>query len=126
MITVVCFRNAGASYCVPVAATRAVRDIAGMIPLPSGRANVAGIIPGDPPLTVIAPLGPGGASILVIEAAGKTFGLLVETVTGLRRIDDADIRLAPDGQETWLVSGTIDTDGHLTMVTDPDSLAAQL
>ncbi|MEV6873003.1 chemotaxis protein CheW [Amycolatopsis sp. NPDC051128] len=126
MTTVVCFRNAGAAYCIPVEATRAVRDVSGMVDLPSTRTNVAGIVAGDPPLTVISPLGSSGTKILVVEAGGKKFGLLVDAVTGLHWIDDADIRLAPHGQEQQLISGTIDTGGQIMMVTDPDTLAAQL
>jgi chemotaxis signal transduction protein len=96
-----------------------------MVALPAGRPHVAGVVPGNPPLTVISPLG-GGGSILVVEANGKIFGLLVDAVTGLRRIDDADILLAPHGQDRPLISGTVDTDGRLTLVTDPRMLASQL
>jgi chemotaxis signal transduction protein len=124
--TMVCFHAAGTSYCIPVDATRAVRGIEGMVHLPAGRSNVAGIIPGNPPLTVISPLGAGGRNILVVEANGEVFGLLVDVVTGLRRFDKADIRLAPHGQDRPLVSGTVDTGGGLTLVTDPGTLAAQL
>jgi len=126
MTTMVCFHATGTSYCMPVDATRAVRSIEGMVRLPAGRSDVAGIIPGNPPLTVISPLGTGGRSILVVEANGEVFGLLVDVVTGLRWIDPADIRLAPHGQDRPLVSGTVDTDGGLTLVTDPGALAAQL
>jgi chemotaxis signal transduction protein len=126
MTTMVCFHTADAAYCIPVDATRAVRDISGMIALPARRPNVAGIIPGNPPLTVISPLGVGGENILVVEADGKTFGLLVDAVTGLRRIADGEIRLAPHGQDRPLISGTVDTDGRLTLIADPRTLAAQL
>jgi chemotaxis signal transduction protein len=64
--------------------------------------------------------------ILVIEADGKTFGLLVDAVTGLQRINDGDIRPAPHGQDRPLISGTVDTDGCLVMVADPTVLAGQL
>ena len=66
MTTMVCFRSAGAAYCMPVDATRAVRDISGMIALQAGRPDVAGTIPGNPPLTVISPLGVGGGSVVVV------------------------------------------------------------
>ena len=99
MTTMVCFTAAGAAYCMPVEATRAVRRTTGMVTLPAARPDVAGLIPGDPPLTVLAPLGAGGTHILVVEIADHTFGLQVDTVTGLRRIADADIRPAPHGQD---------------------------
>jgi chemotaxis signal transduction protein len=97
-----------------------------MVALPAALPDVAGIVPGDPPLTVISPLGGGGGQILVIDDGNKSFGLLVDTVTGLRRIDEADIRLAPHGQQRPLVSGTVETDGQLILVTDCAALAGRL
>lgn len=126
MTTMVCFVSAGAAYCVPVEAARAVRPARGVVTLPSGRPDVTGILPGDPPLSVLSLLGPGGRHILVLETNGKRFGLLVEAVSGLRRIDEADIRPAPDGQERRLVSGTIDADDGLILVADPAAMAERL
>ena len=126
MTTMVCFTAAGAAYCIPVEATRAVRRTTGMITLPAARPDVAGLIPGDPPLTVLAPLGAGGSHILVVEIAARSFGLQVDTVTGLRRVDEADIRPAPQGQDRTLISGMIDTGGDLVMITDPSALAERL
>jgi chemotaxis signal transduction protein len=120
------FEAAGARYCLPVQVTRSVRIADDMIALPDPAVDVAGIIPGDPPLTVISPLQSNGTHVLVIEADGKTFGLLVDAVTGLRRIDDADIRPAPQGQGRPLISGTLDTGGSLVLVADPSVLARQL
>jgi chemotaxis signal transduction protein len=120
------FEAAGARYCLPVQVTRSVRIADEMIALPDPAVDVAGIIPGDPPLTVISPLRSNGTHVLVIEADGKTFGLLVDAVTGLRRIDDADIRPAPQGQGRPLISGTLDTGGSLVLVADPSVLARQL
>jgi chemotaxis signal transduction protein len=120
------FEAAGARYCLPVQVTRSVRIADEMIALPDPAVDVAGIIPGDPPLTVISPLRSNGSHVLVIEADGKTFGLLVDAVTGLRRIDDADIRPAPQGQDRPLISGTLDTGGSLVLIADPSVLARQL
>jgi chemotaxis signal transduction protein len=126
MTTMVCFRSAGVAYCLPVAAARAVRPALGMVSLPAGRPDVTGLMPGDPPLSVISVLGPGGRQVLVIEAGGKKFGLLVDMVSGLRRIEEADIRPAPDGQARPLVSGTVDAGDGLILVTDPVALAERL
>lgn len=126
MTTMVCFRSAGAAYCLPVEATRAVRPASGIVALPTTRADIAGIVPGKPPLTVISPLGAGGSHILVIETGDTTFGLLVDAVTGLRRIPVADIHPAPTGQDRALISGTIDTEGELVLVADPIALASRL
>jgi len=126
MTTVVCFDSAGTAYCMPVQATRAVRRATGMIALPAPGPDIAGLLPGEPPLTVISPLGASGTHVLVVEAREKTFGLLVDNVTGLRRITDADIRPPPEGQDRPLVCGTIDTGDQLVLVTDPNALAGRL
>lgn len=126
MTTMVCFNSAGADYCVPVQATRAVRRTAGMIPLPSPGVDIAGLLPGDPPLTVISPLGATGTQILILEAGGTVFGLLVDAVTGLRRITDTDISPPPAGQHHPLIVGTVHSGGRLVLVTDPEELAGRL
>ena len=126
MTTMVCFRSAGTDYCIPVNATRAVRRSSGMIALPAPGPHTAGILPGKPPLTVISPLGSGGSHVLIVEAGDITFGLLVDAVTGLRRITDADISPLPAGQDRPLVCGTIDTGEQLVLVTDPNALAGRL
>ncbi len=126
MTMMVCFRSGLVDYCMPVRATRAVRLASGMIPLPAARPNTAGIIAGDPPLTVIAPFAADGAQILIVEADENRFGLLVDVVTGLRQISDSQINCSPRGQDRKLVSGTTTVDGRLILVTDPDALAGQL
>ncbi len=126
MTTMVCFESAGTAYCIPVQATRAVRRTSGMVPLPAPGPDIAGILPGEPPLTVISALGASGTQVLVVEAGEKTFGLLVDTVTGLRRITDTDISPPPAGQDRSLVCGTIDTGDQLVLVTDPKELAGRL
>ena len=122
----VCFRAADAEYCLPVEATRSVRTAEGMISLPDPNADVAGMIPGDPPLTVISPLHGDRGHILIVQAAEKTFGLLVDMVTGLRSVDDSNIGPAPEGQNCPLISGTLHVGDHLILVADPITLAGQL
>jgi chemotaxis signal transduction protein len=125
--TMVCFQAAGTDYCMPVEATRAVRPSLGMVVLPDARADVVGLIPGDPPLTVISPLGAaGGGQILVIHTGEVTFGLLVDTVSGLRKVDDAGVRVAPQGQDRALISGTVDADGGMLLVADAAALGERL
>jgi len=126
MATMVCFRASGAAYCVPVESTRSVRRATGMVALPDARMDVAGIIAGEPPLTVISPLGTGGGHILVMDAGGKSFGLLVDAVTGLVRVAAADIGAIPEGQSRPLVAGTIDSGGQLVMIADPVAMAGRL
>jgi chemotaxis signal transduction protein len=126
METMVCFQSNGTAYCVPLHSTRSVRTTEGLVPLPEPAPGVAGLIPGDPPLTVISPLRSKGGHILVMEVGGKTFGLLVDVVTGICRVAEDELRPAPQGQERSLVSGTFDSGGHLILVADPISLGDRL
>jgi chemotaxis signal transduction protein len=124
--TMVCFRSAGVSYCLPVEATRAVRPATGIVALPAPRPDIAGILAGPPPVTVISALGTAGRQILLVEADGTTFGLLVDEVTGLRRVSPDDIRRTPDGQDRALVCGTFDDAGRLVLVVDAATLGGRL
>lgn len=127
MTTMVCFTAAGNAYCLPVAAVRSVGTTDGMVDLPDPADDVTGILPGDPSMTVISPLGAGGSRLLVIETGDTTFGLVVDEVTGLRKIREEDIRSAPRGQDRSLVCGTLDPDdGPLLLVVDPVALAGRL
>jgi chemotaxis signal transduction protein len=126
MTMMVCFRSAGAAYCLPVRAARAVRPTTGLVTLPAPAADVVGIMPGEPPLTVLAPLGRGGAQVLVVEAGDRTFGVLVEAVTGLQRVADEDIHPAPGGQDRRLVCGTVENAGELLLLTDAAALGGRL
>jgi len=125
-VTMVCFAASGTPYCLPLESILSVRSADDLVSLPDPAADVAGLIPGEPALTVISPLGADGGHIIVIEAAGKTFGLLVQEVTGLQRVDAADIRPAPQGQARPLVSGTLGADGQLVFVADPIALGGRL
>jgi chemotaxis signal transduction protein len=118
MRTMVEFQAGGVSYCLPVEATRAVRSTVGMVALPAPGTNVAGLLPGDPPLTVITPFGSEGQHVIVLQVKDQVCGLLVDSVTGLRRVDENDIRPAPRGQETELVSGSIVIDGQMVLLAD--------
>jgi chemotaxis signal transduction protein len=97
-----------------------------MVSLPDPNPDVAGMLPGDPPLTVISPLHGERGHILVIEAGDKTFGLLVDAVTGLRRIDDSDLGPAPEGQGRPLICATLYSQGRMVLVADPTALAGEL
>ena len=123
MTTMVQFQSRGALYCIPVEATRAVRSAAGIIPMPDPNDDVAGLLPGDPPITVVSPFGSAGQHVLVLQVGVLMCGLLVDAVTGLCRVDDAAIMAAPVGQRRGLVSGSLNIDGDLVLVADPMALA---
>jgi chemotaxis signal transduction protein len=62
----------------------------------------------------------------VVESGDTTFGLLVDSRQRAARIADADIRVAPRGQERGLVCGTVEADGRLLLVADPAALVERL
>lgn len=126
MKTLVNFRTSAGSYCVPVDATLAVRRADGLIPLPAPRPGVVGILPGDEPITVLSVLGDGPDEVLVLVGNGHTFGLLVEAVTGLSRVQEADIHVAPSGQDQALVCGVINGDDGMVLMADTAAMAARL
>lgn len=120
------FLTGDGRYCVPVEATVGVRSAAGLLPLPTPRPGVIGVLPADPPLTVLSVLGSGRDRILVLAAAGSTFGLLVQEVTGLSSVDDAAIGNAPAGQDEALVCGVVEGKVGLEFLADPAVLAKRL
>jgi hypothetical protein len=124
--TVVNFCAGGGRYCVPVATAVVVRAASGLVALPVPRAGVVGLLPTDPPIAVLAVLGSGRDHVLVLTVEGQTFGLLVEEVTGLSRIDDAEIGGAPDGQAEDFIAGVITRDDGLVLLADPAVLAGRL
>jgi chemotaxis signal transduction protein len=126
MRTLVHFLTGDGRYCVPVEATIGVRSAAGLVPLPVARPGVIGVLPADPPLTVLSVLGPGRDRILVLTAVGSTFGLLVEEVTGLSSIDEAEIGSPPDGQDEALICGVVGGEEGLEFLADPVALAKRL
>ena len=126
MITVVGFRTGDGRYCVPVEATVAVRAAAGLIPLPSPLPGVVGVLAGDEPLSVLGVLGRGSHHVLILAAGGRTFGLLVEEVTGLRRVEDDQIGASPAGQSDALIVGVISGSDGPVLLVDPGALAGRL
>ncbi|HET9770198.1 MAG TPA: chemotaxis protein CheW [Acidimicrobiia bacterium] len=127
MRTVVRFRTERGLFAIPVDQTRAVYPAEGIVALPEAREDVAGVVQRpEGPITVLSALGPGDRHVLVLDAAGRLFGLLVEEVTGLERLDEADIGPPPDGQESSLVVGTLSSGGEMVLLVDAAALARRL
>ena len=126
MKTMVCFRTEDGSFALPVENTLAVRKLDGLIRLPTPRADVIGVIAGDPPLSVLAPLGAGGEHLLVVCSGDVRFGLHVSEVIGVRRFEDSQIGPPPGGQESGCISGTLTGLDDLMLIADPAALAARL
>ena len=126
MRTLVHFLTGDGRYCVPIEATVGVRSAAGLVPLPVPRRGVIGVLPANPPLTVLSVLGSGRDRILVLAAVGSTFGLLVEEVTGLSSIDEAEIGSPPEGQHEALICGVVGGEQGLEFLANPAALAKRL
>jgi chemotaxis signal transduction protein len=128
MTTMVCFSAGGVSYAIPVVATLAVRTVEGMVTMPEPRPDVLGVLPGDPPLSVIAPLGTEADAnhILVVTTPDLDYGLLVDAVTDVCSFDDRAIQAAPAGQDGSLIAGVVERGGALVLIADPEAMAARL
>ena len=121
-----CFRTAAGRYALPIESTLSVRKIEGMVTLPAPRSDVLGVLPGDPPLSVLTSLGAGGEHVLIIETHDVRYGLQVLEVFGIRHFADDQIGPPPGGQVDGLISGTVDGAEELTLVVDARALAARL
>lgn len=126
MKTMVCFRTSQGRFALPVESTLSIRTIEGMVDLPAPRADIAGVLPGDPPLSVLSALGSGGDHVVVVVADEIRFGLQVLEVIGVRKYDDSTIGPPPNGQAGHLISGTLEGSDAITLVADAQALALRL
>jgi chemotaxis signal transduction protein len=121
--SVVRFETAGGVCALPVQAVREVCPASGLKPLPGGHEGVAGMVErGGAPVTVLTPLGPAGDHLLIVEAGGHTFGLCVERVLGVSRMDERQLGPRPRGQAAGYVAGVIRTDSGLELLLEPGAL----
>jgi chemotaxis signal transduction protein len=122
----VCFRTAQGRFAVPIESTLSVRTIDGLVDLPSAGPDTVGVLPGDPPLSVLSTLGAGGDKVLVVVSDDVRYGLQVLEVLGVRRFDDDRIGPPPKGQVEGLIAGTISDAEELVLVADARVLAGRL
>jgi chemotaxis signal transduction protein len=103
---VVRFRAQDRRYAVDVAAVGGVLPLEGIEPLPAPRPDVLGVLGAEHErLTVIAPFGAVGEHVLVLLGAASRFGLVVEEVERVVRIEESAIGAAPEGQDLEIVVG---------------------
>lgn len=131
MITLVHFRCGTVSYAVPVEHAREVRLLSEYHCLPEARPNVLGIVEGwggrrDETLTVVDTLGEGGRHLLILDRGGRPFGLLVDAVCGILRVEESDLGPPPGGQLSPMISGTARTEAGLLLLVDVNLLEAAL
>ncbi|MDQ1374767.1 MAG: purine-binding chemotaxis protein CheW [Actinomycetota bacterium] len=121
------FRAAETAYALPVEHVTEVRSAADLTSLPTPRVGVAGLVArADGALTVLSVLGASGSHVIVVEEGPLTFGLLVDEVTDVVRVDDARIGPPPKGQAGVTVAGVIHDDDELVLLLDAVALRATL
>jgi len=127
MTTLVRFRASDATYALPVEHVTEVRSAADMTALPTPRTGVAGLVARpDGALTVLSVLSSSGEHVIVVDHGAVTFGLLVDEVVEVARIDDDRIGPPPQGQAGGTVAGVIHEEGGLVLVLDPVALRGAL
>lgn len=127
MSTVVRFRTSKGEYALSVELVSEVRSATALTPLPTPRADVAGLMRrGDEALPVLAVLDSSGRHVVVVDNGPLSFGLLVEEVTGVHQVDETRIGSPPPGQDGTLVSGVFHDEEGLVLLLDVDALAGRL
>lgn len=123
MPVMVRFRTHDGTYAIPVANAVEVRRSSTVITLPSPAVGVAGIIERNgATLPVVRALGGGTRHVLVVASGDDAVGLLVEEVTGVFTVSDAEIGAAPPGQDGPLVDGVLSEADGMTFVVDVGEL----
>jgi len=126
MTAMVRFRAAGTTYALPVTMVLSVRPAEGVTPLPSPIDGVVGIMPGDPAVSIIAPLGGDGRHIVMVHTARCDYGLLVDEVIDVVHVDESTVQPAPRGQDRTLVVGLAELDGTVVMILDAHELGTRV
>ena len=127
MRTLVRFRGRGADYALPVESVAEVRSASELTPLPAPKPDVAGLMPHrDGALTVLSVLDDAGAHVLVVDDGEVSFGLLVDEVVGVERVDPDRIGAPPRGQARDAVTGVFREQGRLVLVLDTAALRGRL
>ena len=127
MTTMVRFVTPSGRYALAVEHVTEVRSSVGMTALPEPRPGIAGLLRrGDAALTVLSVLGEPGDHVVILDDGELTFGLLVEEVTGVHAVDDAQIGPPPPGQDGGTVSGVLPVDDGLILILDCAALRRRL
>jgi len=124
---VVRFRTGAGDFAVPVDHVREVRSPKGMADLPAHIPGVAGLLRIDhEALTVLSVLGTGDRQVLVLQPGTRRFGVLVDEVTGVARIEDEAVGPAPPGQAEDLILGVVEIGDDLVLMLDAAALERRL
>jgi chemotaxis signal transduction protein len=129
MTTLVFFRCGDGRYAVPVHSTLGVRPPVGLVPLPRPAPGVVGLLPGDPPITVVSVLGRdatgGRGHVLLLTDGTRRGGLLVDAVTQVARVPTATLAGSPGGQALELIEGVVSVGGQMVLLADVGALLGE-
>ena len=121
------FRTAEGICLIPAEHVLEVRSAVDVKPFPGRRGDVAGLVERDGrPLSVLSTMGAGGGHVLLLTAAGGSFGLLVDEVLGLKAVSEPAIEPAPAGRSQPLVDGVVNAGSGIELVISADELWRQL
>ncbi|HYF26683.1 MAG TPA: chemotaxis protein CheW [Baekduia sp.] len=110
-------------FALDVLAARAVLEPHGLVALPSPRPGVLGLLrPERHALPVLDRLGSTGRHVVVVETAGRRFGLLVGRVDGVEPVAADAVSPPPPGQDEPIVAGRVATAAETLLLLDPDVL----
>lgn len=127
MRTIVRFRAGDREYGLPVEHVTEVRSAAELTPLPAPRPGVAGLMThGGDALPVLAVLSDVGRHVVVVDEGEVSFGVLVDEVLGVERVEDGLIGPAPHGQDQDSVSGVIVDGDRVVLLLDTAAFRAKL
>ena len=97
--------------------------------MPEQRPDVLGVLPGDPPLSVIAPLGADAdANHILVGRPHHTSTTACSSMPSPKSaaFDDRTIQAAPAGQGAGLIAGVAERAGAIVLIADPEAMAARL
>lgn len=125
--SLVCFRTPHGRCGIDVGPVLGVRAVADMDSLPVPRPDVVGVIDIDGEASpVLSVLGTTGHHVVLLEQGGRRFGILVDEVLGVERIDPLDVGPAPSGQDAAVVGGVVLGAEGLLLVIDTEVLSGRL
>jgi chemotaxis signal transduction protein len=126
MKTMVSFHAGGGAYAIPVESTTSVRAAKDLVTVAGCDSDVVGVLAGEPPITVVSFLGSGQDLIVVLTVDDRSFGLLVQDVVGVVRVEDADIGPPPSGLNLAHITGTVRNTAELVLIVDARVLVGRL
>lgn len=127
MKTMVRFRTAQGTCLIAAEQVLEVRSAQGVRTFPGPRDDIVGLVERQGrALTVMSTLGAGGGQVLLLATTGGAFGLLVDEVYGIAKVEESDLGPAPAGQSRPLVEAVVNTRTGLELVISTDELWHQL